>query len=190
MLGAGAAERAGVVGEIVIEPMLPEDADAVLAIYGEGIATRNATLESSVPEWRVWNATHRRDCRFVARLDGRVVGWSALGSYSSREVYSGVAWESVYVAASARGQGVATALLQTLIPASEAAGVWTLFAGVLVENEASLRLHDAAGFRRVGVQEGLGRDASGRWRSVVLMERRSPTVGRNSTEPGQAGQTG
>ena len=164
--------------DIRIEPMEPTDADRVLAIYGEGIATGNATLETTVPDWRRWNATHRRECRFVARIGGDIVGWTAIGSYSSRDVYAGVAWESVYVAAAARGRGVGGALLGALIPASEAAGVWTLIAGVLVENEASLALHERAGFRRIGVQEGLGRDAAGRWRDVVLLERRSPRIGR------------
>lgn len=163
---------------LVIEPMEPGDADAVLAIYGEGIATGNATLEAVTPDWRRWNATHRRDCRFVARVDGRVVGWTAVGNYSSRDVYSGVAWESVYVATAARGMGVGSALLATLVPASEGAGIWTLIAGVLVENAASLALHERAGFRRIGVQERLGRDGRGRWRDVVLFERRSPSVGR------------
>jgi phosphinothricin acetyltransferase len=164
--------------DIRIEPMETTDADRVLAIYGEGIATGNATLETAVPDWRRWNATHRRECRFVARIGGAIVGWTAIGSYSSRDVYAGVAWESVYVAAAARGRGVGGALLGALIPASEAAGVWTLIAGVLVENEASLALHERAGFRRIGVQEGLGRDAAGRWRDVVLLERRSPRIGR------------
>ena len=164
--------------EIQIEPLQPTDADAVLSIYGEGIATGNATLETAVPDWRRWNATHRRECRFVARLDGRVVGWTAIGSYSSREVYAGVAWESVYVATGARGRGVGAALLATLIPASETAGVWTLMAGVLAENSASLALHERAGFRQIGVQERLGRDAAGRWRDVVLLERRSRESGR------------
>jgi L-amino acid N-acyltransferase YncA len=164
--------------DIRIEPMEPTDADRVLAIYGEGIATGNATLETTVPDWRRWHATHRRECRFVARIGGDIVGWTAIGSYSSRDVYAGVAWESVYVAAAARGRGVGGALLGALIPASEAAGVWTLIAGVLVENEASLALHERAGFRRIGVQEGLGRDGAGRWRDVVLLERRSHEVGR------------
>jgi phosphinothricin acetyltransferase len=164
--------------DIRIEPMEPTDADRVLAIYGEGIATGNATLETTVPDWRRWNATHRRECRFVARIGGDIVGWTAIGSYSTRDVYAGVAWESVYVAAAARGRGVGGALLGALIPASEAAGVWTLMAGVLVENEASLTLHERAGFRRIGVQEGLGRDGTGRWRDVALLERRSARIGR------------
>lgn len=162
---------------VVVEPMEPDDAPAVLEIYGDGIAGGDATLETAVPDWHHWNAGHRRDCRFVARIDGKVVGWTALGRYSTREVYAGVAWESVYVATDARGRGVGTALLDALVPGAEAAGVWTLIAGILVENEASLALHARAGFRRIGVQERIGQDAHGHWRDVVLMERRSRQIG-------------
>jgi phosphinothricin acetyltransferase len=182
MLAAGAADlppdRAASAGPIVVEPMTVEDAPAVIDIYAQGIATGNATLDGTEPDWRRWHATHRRECRFVARLRGEVVGWTAISSWSSRDVYSGVAWESVYVAEAARGRGVGRALLETLIPASEAAGVWTLMAGVQAENVASLALHERVGFRRIGVQERIGRDPNGRWRDVILLERRSPTVGR------------
>jgi L-amino acid N-acyltransferase YncA len=157
--------------------MTPEDGPAVLAIYRQGIATGTATFETETPDWAHWNTSHRRDCRFVARLGGRIVGWTALGRYSTREVYAGVAWESVYVDATARLRGVGAALLATLISASESAGVWTLLAGVQAENAASLALHERAGFRRIGVQERIGRDAGGRWRDVVLLERRSSIVG-------------
>ncbi len=105
-------------------------------------------------------------------------GWTAVARYSSRQVYAGVAWESVYVAASARGRGVGLALLEALLPAAEAAGIWTLMAGVQAENVASLALHERAGFRRVGVHEAMGRDAAGTWRDVVILERRRPVVGR------------
>jgi L-amino acid N-acyltransferase YncA len=162
---------------IRIEAMTVEDGPAVLEIYDQGIATGNATLETTTPDWHHWNASHRRDCRFVARLDGRVVGWTALGRYSTRDVYAGVAWESVYVDTAARGRGVGSALLAALVPASEAAGVWMLVAGVLAENAASLALHERAGFRRIGVQERIGLDAGGNWRDVVLLEHRSATVG-------------
>jgi L-amino acid N-acyltransferase YncA len=162
---------------VVIREMTPADWPAVGAIYGEGIATGDATLERAIPSWPEWDAAHRPDCRLVATLDGAVVGWCAISSYSSRAVYAGVAWESVYVAERARGSGVGRALLDALIPASEAAGTWTLIAGVQVENVASLALHERAGFRRLGVQERIGRDPSGRWRDVVLLERRSGTVG-------------
>jgi phosphinothricin acetyltransferase len=170
--------RAERIDGLEIAPMTETDAERVLAIYGEGIATGVATFDTVVPAWRAWHASHRSECRLVARLDGLVVGWTAVARYSSREVYAGVAWESVYVAASARGRGVGLALLAALLPAAEAAGIWTLMAGVQAENVASLTLHERAGFRRVGVHEAMGRDATGTWRDVVILERRSPIVGR------------
>jgi L-amino acid N-acyltransferase YncA len=162
-----------------IEPMTTGDWLEVRRIYAEGISTGDATLEREAPDWSHFDHSHRHDCRLVARegAGGPVLGWTALTAYSSRRVYSGVAWESVYVGADARGRGVGRALLDAVIPASEDAGLWTLLAGVLVDNAPSLALHATVGFRRVGVQQGMGQDAKGRWRDVVLLERRSTTVG-------------
>ena len=164
-------------GTIRVDAMRATDADEVLRIYGEGIATGVATFDTNVPAWPAWDAAHRPDCRFVARIDGQIVGWIALAPYSGRAVYSGVAWESVYVAAAARGQGIGAALLTRLFPASERAGIWTLMAGIQVENVASLRLHQRFGFRRIGIQQRVGRDSGGQWRDVALLERRSDVVG-------------
>ena len=158
--------------------MAEGDWPEVRRIYVEGIATGDATFESDVSDWSHWNHSHRPECRLVARDQATkaVVGWAALTLASSRRVYAGVAWESVYVAETWRGRGVGRALLQALIPLSEAAGFWTLQAGILPENEASLALHERVGFRRVGVQERIARDREGRWRDRVLLERRS-TIG-------------
>jgi L-amino acid N-acyltransferase YncA len=114
----------------------------------------------------------------VTQVEEAVVAWAALSPASSRPVYSGVAWESVYVAGTERGRGVGRRLLEHLIPASETAGVWTLMAGIQAENEASLRLHLAVGFGEVGRHRRLARDPGGRWRDVVVMERRSEAIGR------------
>lgn len=164
---------------IRIEPMTADDWPEVRRIYEEGIATGNATLERTAPDWSHFDHSHRHDCRLVARelAAGPVLGWTALSAYSSRRVYAGVAWESVYVAADARGRGVGRALLEALIPASEATGLWTLVAGVQAENAPSLALHASVGFRRVGVFRGLGKDPNGRWRDVVVLERRSDRAG-------------
>jgi phosphinothricin acetyltransferase len=164
---------------IRIEPMTADDWPAVRRIYAEGIATGDATLEREAPDWNHFDHSHRHDCRLVARASpaGDILGWTALTAYSSRRVYAGVAWESVYVAATARGQGVGRALLEALIPATEAAGLWTLLAGVMSDNAASIALHRTVGFREVGIQRALGQDAAGRWRDVILFERRSSTIG-------------
>lgn len=157
---------------IRIERMRPGHWPAVRAIYDDGIRSGNATLEQEVPEWDVWNANHRQDGRFVAVDGDRVLGWIALAPYSGRRVYEGVAWLSVYVAPDAQGRGVGRALMDALIEAADEAGIWTLLVGILPENTASVALHRRAGFRRIGVQRRLGQDATGRWRDVVLMERR------------------
>lgn len=162
---------------LVVEPLDVSHWPAIRAIYLEGIATGNATLEASAPEWAEWDAGHLTAARLVARAGKEVVGWAALSPVSSRCVYGGVAEVSIYVAGAARGRRIGRALLTELIEASEQAGIWTLQSGVLIENEASLRLHEQCGFRRVGTRERIGQDAAGRWRDVVLLERRSTTVG-------------
>ncbi len=165
-----------------IDAMTPDDWPSVRQIYADGISTGDATLERDVPDWAQFDRSHRPDCRFVARAtsdpaDGPILGWVALSPYSGRAVYAGVAWESVYVAETARGMGIGRALFDVLIPASEAAGVWTLLAGILADNAASLALHERVGFRRVGLQERIGQDATGRWRDVAILERRSSATG-------------
>jgi L-amino acid N-acyltransferase YncA len=163
---------------VSIEPMRPEDWPAVRAIYIEGIATGNATFEQTAPEWEDWDAGHLRDARIVARTDaGEVLGWAALSAVSGRCVYAGVAEVSIYVAERARGRGVGRQLMARLISESEAAGIWTLQAGIFPENTASIALHQRSGFRIVGTRERLGQ-MNGRWRDVALMERRSRVVGR------------
>jgi L-amino acid N-acyltransferase YncA len=157
---------------LVIRSLFPADWPAVRRIYDEGIATGNATFEQAAPEWEEWDAGKLAAPRLVAELDGAVVGWAALSPTSKRHVYRGVAEVSVYVAASARGQGMGLALLSALVEESEAAGIWTLQAGIFPENAASVHLHERCGFRIVGRREKIGQ-MHGVWRDVLLMERRS-----------------
>ncbi len=109
--------------------------------------------------------------------DGQALGWAALGPVSARAVYRGVGEVSVYVAPAHRRRGVGRALLRALIDASEQAGFWTLRAGIFPENTASIALHEACGFELVGVSRRIGQMPDGRWRDVVLFERRSSVVG-------------
>lgn len=162
--------------DIIIEAMQPHDWPAVRAIYLEGIATKNATFETDAPEWKKWDNGHLKNCRLVARINDQVVGWAALSPVSSRCVYAGVAEESIYISASARGQGVGKRLLAALIEESEQAGLWTIQTGIFPENTVSIHLHEQCGFRVLGVREKVGQ-MDGVWRNVVLMERRSRVVG-------------
>jgi L-amino acid N-acyltransferase YncA len=160
---------------VELQGMRPDDWPAVRAIFEAGIATGNATFETAAPDWPAWDAGHLAEHRLVALLDGRVAGWTALAPVSDRCAYAGVAEDSIYVALEAQGRGVGRALLAAVVASAEQGGIWTVQTGIFPENQPSVRLHEACGFRVVGVRERLGR-LEGRWRDVVLMERRSPAI--------------
>ena len=162
---------------VYVEPMRSEDWPAVRAIYEAGIATGDATFELEAPDWQAWDTDHLAEHRLVARDEtGGILGWTAVSPVSDRCVYGGVVESSIYVAPEARGTGLGTALLRALIESTEASGIWTIQTGIFPENRASLRLHEACGFRVVGTRERVGKH-HGRWRDVVFVERRSPTIG-------------
>ncbi len=173
-----------------ITPMTAGHAAPVLAIYQAGIDEGNATFETRAPGWAEFSAARLSDHRYVA-LDEElpavlargddppeppaVLGWVAVSAISSRCVYAGVVEHSVYVHPAARGRGVGRLLLAALIASTEAAGIWTIQSCIFPENTASVALHRTAGFRVVGRRERIGRH-HGRWRDVLLIERRSPVI--------------
>jgi L-amino acid N-acyltransferase YncA len=169
---------------VTIRPMRAADADQVLAIYQAGLDTGEASFETTAPTWDRFDATRHPQHRHVAvdATTGRLVGWVAVTAVSDRCVYAGVVEHSVYVHPADRGRGIGTALLDALIGSTESAGVWTIQSGIFPENAGSLRLHRRAGFRVVGTRHRIGRNEAagnrpGRWRDVLLIERRSRAVG-------------
>ena len=159
-----------------ITAMRPEHADQVLAIYQLGIEEGDATFETAAPTWEAFDEKRLPEHRLVAVDDtGCVLGWAAVVRVSDRCAYAGVVEHSVYVHPGARGRGVGSALLAALLDSTDAAGVWTVQSGIFPENTASLALHTKAGFRVIGTRERIGRH-HGRWRDVLLIERRSPVV--------------
>ncbi len=159
-----------------IESMTENDWEQVREIYLDGIATGNATFETTAPSWENWDHGHLSHSRLVARRQPSILGWAALSPISRREVYRGVAEVSVYVGQEGRGQGIGKALLEFLIESSEENGIWTLQASIFPENVASVSLHLQFGFREVGRRERIAQLA-GVWRDTVILERRSQLVG-------------
>jgi phosphinothricin acetyltransferase len=150
------------------------DAEAITAIYNEGIADRVATFETEArtPAQIAQQLADKGD-RFptvVAERDGRVVAWAGAGAYRSRPAYAGVAEHSVYVARAARGTGAGRAALEALCRTYAERGFWKIVSRIFPENAASLRLHERCGFRVVGVYERHGK-LEGEWRDCVIVER-------------------
>ncbi|MGW8267500.1 MAG: N-acetyltransferase family protein [Longimicrobiales bacterium] len=162
--------------EISIRTLVAADYPRVRDIYLDGIATGHATFETDAPEWGGWDGKFLQRCRVVAEAEGEVVGWAALSPVSDRCAYGGVGEVAVYVDPAMQGRGVGTRLLAALVRASEDAGLWTLQAGIFPENVGSVRIHEKCGFRVIGTRERLGK-MEGRWRDVLLLERRSGKVG-------------
>jgi L-amino acid N-acyltransferase YncA len=177
-LAAGrTGQRAGPDG-VLVRPMRAADAGQVLAVYQAGLDTGQASFETTAPDWAAFDAAKPPAHRHVAAdaATGRALGWVAASAVSGRCVYAGVIEHSVYVDPARRRAGIGAVLLAALIESAEAAGVWTIQSGVFPENTASLRLHERAGFRVVGIRERIGCHY-GRWRDTVLIERRSKVAG-------------
>jgi L-amino acid N-acyltransferase YncA len=148
----------------------------VQMIYEQGLRTRNATFESTVPDWSKWNQSHLSHSRIAVMYQNQMIGWGSLSAISERCVYAGVAEISVYVHADYWERGIGSIIMQKLIDESEKNGIWSLMSGVFPENEASIRIHLKEGFRIVGTREKIGK-LDDVWRDTILLQRRSKIVG-------------
>ncbi len=161
---------------IDIRLMTNQDWPFIRLIYLEGIATGNSTFEKEVTnEWQSWSQQHLPIGRYVAEMKQKILGWAMLSPISNRCVHQGVAEVSIYVAEEGRGKKIGSALLAKTVQEAEKNGLWTLQSQIFPENTASIVLHQKFGFREVGYREKIGR-LNGKWRNVVLMERRSPNI--------------
>jgi len=162
-----------------IIPMQPDDWPAVGEIYGEGIATGNATFENRVARWGEMGEQPSQGLPLRGSCGedgaGTVLGWAALSPVSARRVYAGVAesrsmWQQ-------RRVGKALARL-CWSPGRRVRALRNLDlqAGIFPENAASIALHKSCGFCEVGTRRRIGklRDT---WRDVLLLERRSSVAG-------------
>jgi L-amino acid N-acyltransferase YncA len=158
------------------------DAVAIARIYNYGIEERLATFETEprTPAQIEAQLTEKGDRypTIVIERDGEVVAWAAAGPYRTREAYAGVAEHSVYTAREARGTGAGRAALDALVREYEARGFWKLVSRIFPENQASLVLHERAGFRVVGMYRRHGR-LEGQWRDCIIVEKLLGEAARN-----------
>ena len=149
----------------------PDDAEAICAIYNEGIEGRQATFETRPRRTREVVAWFDAGMPLVVAVeDGSVIGFARVDRYSERAAYAGVGEHAVYVEPGARRRGIGTQLLEALAAASEAAGYYKLTSRVFTTNDGSRAVHRSAGFYEVGVQPRHGR-LDGEWKDCILVER-------------------
>jgi phosphinothricin acetyltransferase len=147
------------------------DAEAIAAIYNQGIADRIATFETrprTAEEVAGWFGD--RFPIVVTIINDQIVAFAATFPYRTRECYAGIAEFSVYVEREWRGRGIGRLTMLALIEAATHAGFWKLLSRVFVENTASRAMLASVGFREVGIYEKHAR-LNGHWRDVVIVER-------------------
>lgn len=161
---------------MTIRPATHGDLQGILDIYNEAVLTTTASYDyepRTLEQRREWFEERQREkypVLVAADEAGNVVGWSALNPYHARVGYRFTSENSVYVAASQRGKGIGRALLGPLLEAGKARGLCAIIAAIDADNEASIRLHAAFGFEKVGHFKKVGFKFD-RWLDVVYMEK-------------------
>jgi L-amino acid N-acyltransferase YncA len=148
-----------------------DDADAIAAIYNEGIDEGLATFETRLrtpSDVRKWFGP-RFPIVVIEDGGGEVIAFASTSEYRSRECYAGIAEFSVYVMGSARGRGAGLLAMQQLINEARGAGFWKLVSRIFVENAPSRTLMQRIGFREVGIYKRHAQ-SRGIWRDVVIIE--------------------
>jgi len=161
------------VGDDTVEPVgvraaTPADVQAIQRIYAPLVTDTFASFEESVPD--AAELTRRMFARprrpwLVAVSAGAVIGYAYASQHRQRPAYRWSADASVYISAEHRRRGVGHLLYRHLITEVTDLGYLTLFAGIVLPNEASVRLHEAMGFEPLGVFRDVGYKG-GSWRDV------------------------
>ena len=159
---------------LVVRPAIAADAARITAIWNREIRETLMTTDTeprSAAEQHAWLATHSRAYPVVVALAGdEVAGFAALAAYRPKPAFAHTVEDSIYIDEAWRGRGVGRRLLGHLIEVAAAAGHHSMIARITVANLASRRLHEALGFRLVGVEQEVAFKL-GRWLDVALYQR-------------------
>ena len=150
------------------------DAEAIRRIYNHEVEHTTHTFDlvpRTLEDQRAWLRDREGALGvLVAEIGGEVAGFASLSEYRPRAAYRTSVESSVYVDERARGRGVGRKLMGDLVELAQARGFHTMVARIAGGHEASIRLHEAAGFVTVGVEREVGRKF-GAWLDTVVMQR-------------------
>lgn len=159
---------------LTLRPARLDDAEAIRQIYNAEVTSSTVTFDivpRSLDEQRRYLSERSGAHAVIVAVEaGEVVGYGALSPWRSKPAYSTSVEDSIYVHQGRQGRGVGRALLSELVDVATAHGFHAVFARIVGGHEASIRLHEAAGFEVVGTEREVGRKF-GRWLDVVVMER-------------------
>ncbi|OBB98641.1 arsinothricin resistance N-acetyltransferase ArsN1 family B [Mycobacterium sp. 852002-40037_SCH5390672] len=138
----------------------PQDAGAVAEIYLPYVRDTAISFEATPPDVETMRS---RITDTLARLPWLVVtdrecvkGYAYASPHRAREAYRWCADVSLYLDESIHRQGHGRRLYAALLNLLVAQGYVNAYAGIALPNPASVGLHEALGFTRVGIFNGVG----------------------------------
>ncbi len=160
--------------EVALRPATVADAAAIAAIYNHEVEHTTATFDlvpRTLAEQETWIAARSGAFSAIVAVngEGEVLGFGALSPYKERAAYRTSVEDSVYVDRSLARRGIGRFILTGLLEVARESGFHAVFARIEASGAASRALHEACGFRLVGVEVEVGRKFN-RWLDVALMQ--------------------
>jgi phosphinothricin acetyltransferase len=165
---------------VQVSPGNEDDLTALTDIYNHYVRETPITFDITpvTPgERRPWLLSHPEDGPhrlLVARVPGStgsILGYATSSPFRPKAAYTTSVETSIYLAPDAGGRGIGTLLYGRLFELLTTEDVHRAYAGITVPNEASVRIHENFGFRRIGVYEEVGRKF-GSYHDVAWFEKR------------------
>ncbi|UCC13143.1 MAG: N-acetyltransferase [candidate division WOR-3 bacterium] len=154
-----------------------DDLPAITEIYNDAVLNTIATFDTqpkSLDEQKAWFSEHgMKYPLMVAEIDGAVTGWASLSRWSGRCAYANTAEISVYVSRIHRRKGIGRQLIREIVAEGQRVGLHTLIARIAGGNEVSIRLHESAGFKHIGILREVG-EKFGKLIDVHMMQKIYP----------------
>lgn len=171
---------------VAIRSALAGDAEAIAAIYAPHVRAGFVSFEAEAPDASAMRARMTASGGLypwiVATREDVVVGYAYATGFRERAAYRWAVETTIYVAGAAQGSGIGRRLYDTLLATLEAQGFTQAIGIVALPNDASVRLHEAVGFRSAGVFRDIGYKQA-RWVDVGHWQCALATPGMPPAEP-------
>lgn len=158
---------------VLIRPVTPADAAAVLGVYSPYVLGASSTFEYDVPTLDDFTARIEKISAqypyLVCEVDGQIVGYAYGSTHRERAGYRWCAEATVYLNETYHRRGIARVLYTALFTLMKEQGYHSIYVSILSTNESSVAFHRSMGFEDIGTFRNIGYKL-GEWHSNIWMQ--------------------
>lgn len=159
---------------VIIRNVLPQDANALLAIYTPYVLKTPITFEIEIPalqdfEERIRNISSKYPY-LVAILGNNIVGYAYASAFKGRAAYDWSVETSIYVDEAFHGKGIGRILYTALENALKEQHICNICACIVYPNPPSIAFHESFGYQTVAHFHKSGYKF-GTWHDIIWMEK-------------------